>query len=116
MLGVITEYLIYFNGLLINSTSRVSELVVGDLLPYTDHVVYTEACTEVGCTRSPAVRATTQEDLPQGELGLQALVLSATQVQVYWNAIQKPNGLLYYEVWATGMFLMEPGDDVAYPV
>ena len=61
--GIITEYKIYLNNTLINTTrGDEREIAIANLKPYADYVLYFEACTSVGCTNSPRVEFRTLQD------------------------------------------------------
>ena len=108
-LGDITLYRLYQNNLLTFVTSHELEHVITGLLPFSLHYLRLEACTARGCGSSVTWQARTAEAPPVGELGLDVLVIGSRDVQAYWNAVEKMNGILHYDVYAEGSYYIDPG-------
>ena len=61
--GIVTEYKIYLNNTLINTTrGDEREIEIANLTPYADYQLYFKACTVIGCTNSPHVKFRTIQD------------------------------------------------------
>lgn len=109
-LGVIVRYELFHNALKVFDTPNRREYTIDNLLPYSLHSFRVRACTRKGCGTSHVVEARTQEDVPKGFVNIVGLqVKDARSVQLQWSPPETPNGLLYYDVYFTGMFYIDPG-------
>ena len=107
--GVITQYRLYHNGLLIFSHPSQLQHVIMGLAAWSFHLLRLEACTSTGCSSSNEVEARTQEAPPEGTVGLDLLVNGPRTVSVNWNPVETPNGLVVYEVYFEGLYYVDPG-------
>ena len=108
--GVITLYRLYHNGLLIYTDHSIREHTIRHLQPWSLHLIRVDACTDKGCSSSNEVEGRTQEALPLGTIGLDLSVVDGRTVDVKWNALQNPNGRIYYDVYFEGFFYTDPGN------
>lgn len=108
--GVIVEYNLYHNGLLVFTHPSVREYRVSGLLPYSLHIFRVSACTNQGCGFSDEVQGRTQESLPVGFVVLDLRVEGARNVGVKWSAPAITNGRIIYSVSVDGLFYVDPGN------
>lgn len=62
-----------------------------------------------GCQVSEEVKAHTMEDIPRGDLYLQVKIEGPNTISTMWNPILVPNGKIYYDVYVTGLYYINPG-------
>ncbi|KAJ1157569.1 hypothetical protein NDU88_010275 [Pleurodeles waltl] len=104
--GIITNYGLYMNGFLIqNSTER--DYYVRGLTPWSLHSFRVQACTSKGCAMGPLQEARTLEAAPEGQVAIFVDIVDSRTIQVKWQAPDKPNGLLTYAVYLTGLFYID---------
>ena len=108
-LGLITQYRLYQNGLLILSNSTTLEFTVDNLQPWSLHLFRVEACTVKGCTSTSEVSARTQEAPPVGNIGLDLTVKGPRSVSLLWNSVDRANGIISYDAYFEGIFYVDPG-------
>ncbi|RXN19458.1 usherin [Labeo rohita] len=99
--GAVTQYSVYLDGRLYESTSNgTGSLEVGGLLPFTVHSIQVEVCTVYACVKSNSTQVTTVEDTPAEITKPQIQVLSSRSIKLEWTSPGKPNGILGgYDVW-----------------
>ncbi|KAM9109657.1 usherin isoform 1-T1 [Megaptera novaeangliae] len=91
--GIITQYSLYMDGILIYSGNGESYTVT-DLAAFTPHQFLLSACTHVGCTNSSLVILYTAQ-LPPDHVDPPVLtVLDSRTISVQWKQPRKVNGIL----------------------
>ena len=108
--GIINEYKLFHNGLLVYNSPTVRQHLIGGLSPWSLHVLRVEACTSRGCGSSAEVRARTMEAPPEGQIGLGLRVSGQRSVDVKWNAVEVENGEVAYDVYVEGLEYVDPGE------
>ncbi|NWR95371.1 USH2A protein, partial [Furnarius figulus] len=101
--GIITNYGLYMDGVLLQNSSQLSCYAYG-LAPWSLHSFRVQACTAKGCALGPLVEARTMEATPEGIVDVFTTVDGSKDVQLKWLAPNKPNGKLTYTVLITGLF------------
>jgi usherin len=109
-LGVITQYRLFQNGLLIYNNPTTREFRIGNLLPWSLHLLRVEACTVKGCGSTTEVSARTQEAPPVGTIGLDLIVEGPRSVRLLWNGVVQSNGVVQYDAYFEGLFYVDPGE------
>ncbi|KAL5008917.1 hypothetical protein ScPMuIL_014498, partial [Solemya velum] len=93
--GIIMQYTLYVIGQGVttsyNRTAAMS-IIITDLVAYTDYDIYLAVCTQAGCSLSMNTSAQTNEATPQGLQVPVVIILSASSVEIYWQAPVNPNG------------------------
>ncbi|XP_058895005.1 usherin [Kogia breviceps] len=91
--GIITQYSLYMDGMLIYSGNG-ENYTVTDLVAFTPHQFLLSACTHVGCTNSSLVILYTAQ-LPPDHVDPPILtVLDSRTISVQWKQPRKVNGIL----------------------
>ncbi|XP_060145902.1 usherin [Globicephala melas] len=91
--GIITQYSLYMDGILIYSGNG-ENYTVTDLVAFTPHQFLLSACTCVGCTNSSVVILYTAQ-LPPDHVDPPILtVLDSRTISVQWKQPRKVNGIL----------------------
>ncbi|KAM5206303.1 usherin isoform 2-T2 [Hipposideros larvatus] len=91
--GIITQYSLYMDGMLIYSGNR-ENYTVTDLAVFTPHRFLLGACTHVGCANSSLVVLYTAQ-LPPGLVDPPILsVLDSRTIYVQWKPPRQVNGIL----------------------
>lgn len=101
--------MLYQNTLLILTTCCALNTTVAGLQPYSLQSFSVTACTAAGCTASDTVLGRTQEAPPTGTVGLNVQVAGPRSIQVLWNPVAVPNGIVYYYIYCEGYFYVDPG-------
>ncbi|XP_078412490.1 usherin [Cetorhinus maximus] len=109
--GIVINYGLFMNGVLVENSSSSLGCHVNDLTPWSLHNFRVQACTAKGCALGPLVKARTLESRPVGSVSLAVIVEDPRSVQVKWTAPRTPNGLLTYSVIFTGLFYAERGNN-----
>ncbi|XP_072017125.1 usherin-like [Amphiura filiformis] len=95
--GVIQFYNVLLNGEeepLHIADPQTFSYVHRNLDPYTSYEYAIQACTAAGCTTSNTVRARTLQAAPQGVSSPVHVTVSATILEIYWQAPTIPNGVI----------------------
>ncbi|KAG9336281.1 hypothetical protein JZ751_002628 [Albula glossodonta] len=104
--GIITEYLLYKDGLL-TYRGNGTELNITDLHIYSSHWLVLTACTSSGCTNSSQINVFTAQ-LPPTQMDPPALtVLDSRSIYVQWAAPAEVNGVLEFYT----LYLSMPGQE-----
>ncbi|XP_053568734.1 usherin [Bombina bombina] len=109
--GILTEYGLYMDGILMQNSSRSSYFVDG-LSPWSKYSFRLQACTAKGCALGPKVEAYTQEAKPEGFVLVHAITEGPRGIQIKWQGPENPNGQLTYAVIFNGLFYEMKGDDI----
>ncbi|NXG24709.1 USH2A protein, partial [Grallaria varia] len=104
--GIIANYGLYMDGVLLQNSSRLSCYAYG-LAPWSLHSFRVQACTAKGCALGPLVEARTMEAAPEGMVDVFTAVDGPKDIQLKWLAPNKPNGKLTYTVLITGLFYVD---------
>uniref|UniRef100_A0A673TE79 Usherin n=1 Tax=Suricata suricatta TaxID=37032 RepID=A0A673TE79_SURSU len=91
--GIITEYSLYMDGMLIYSGSG-ENYTVTDLAVFTPHQFLLSACTHVGCTNSSLVILYTAQLPPEHVDSPLLTVLDPRTIYVQWKQPRNVNGIL----------------------
>ncbi|KAM9212500.1 usherin [Dugong dugon] len=91
--GIITQYSLYMDGMLIYSGNG-ENYTVTDLAVFTPHHFLLSACTYVGCTNSSWVILYTAQLPPEHVESPVLTVLDSRTVYVQWQPPRKVNGIL----------------------
>ncbi|ELW55473.1 Usherin [Tupaia chinensis] len=91
--GIITQYSLYMDGMLIYSGSEKSYAVT-DLAVFTPHQFLLSACTQVGCTNSSRVTLYTAQLPPEHVDSPILTALDSRTIYVQWKPPRKVNGIL----------------------
>lgn len=81
------------------------------LAPYSLQTLRVSACTVRGCGSSGMVKGRTMEAPPTGYIVMNAEVVDARTVKVYWNAPEEANGVIFYDIDADGEFYADRGTE-----
>jgi len=106
-------YRLYHNTLLIYSHPSEQQHRINNLQPWSLHTLRIDACTVIGCTSSNEVKARTQEEEPEGDIGLDLKVDNSREVSLKWNAVAVPNGNVSYDAYFEGLFYHDPGEKLS---
>nr|XP_006813188.1 PREDICTED: usherin [Saccoglossus kowalevskii] len=91
--GEIVSYTVKMpNPRILIENVTVTEIIVEDLVPYTQYTVTVQACTGGGCTESNSVVITTDSDLPEGLDEPVATAITQNYIAVVWTPPNRPNG------------------------
>ncbi|ELU01149.1 hypothetical protein CAPTEDRAFT_219707 [Capitella teleta] len=74
------------------TNTSVLSIMVANLVPYTEYSVTVTACSDGGCSESPAVVVITSPSVPQGQAPPNPTPHSQTFISVVWAAPSLPNG------------------------
>uniref|UniRef100_A0A4W4GYM7 Usher syndrome 2A (autosomal recessive, mild) n=1 Tax=Electrophorus electricus TaxID=8005 RepID=A0A4W4GYM7_ELEEL len=101
--GVLKMYSVFSDGNLeFSGLSR--QFLFRRLAPYTTYALVLEACTEVGCTRTPIQPVTTGEAPPASQAPPSARRIGPRDAELSWNPPGQPNGIiLLYQLMAAGV-------------
>nr|XP_031294235.1 usherin [Camelus dromedarius]XP_031294237.1 usherin [Camelus dromedarius] len=91
--GIITQYSLYMDGMLIYS-GDAENYTVTDLVAFTPHQFVLSACTPVGCTNSSLVILYTAQLPPEHVDSPMLTVLDSRTIYVQWKQPRKVNGIL----------------------
>ncbi|KAM5300669.1 usherin [Glossophaga mutica] len=91
--GIITQYSLYMDGMLLYSGSGENYTVTG-LAVFTPHQFLLSACTHVGCTNSSLVTLRTAQLPPEHVDAPTLTVLDPRTIHVQWKQPSKVNGIL----------------------
>ncbi|KAI4537068.1 hypothetical protein MG293_013271, partial [Ovis ammon polii] len=91
--GIITQYSLYMDGMLIYSGNG-ENYTVTDLAAFTPHQFLLSACTHVGCTNSSLVILSTAQLPPEHVDPPILTVLDSRTVYIQWKQPRKVNGIL----------------------
>ncbi|XP_070624945.1 usherin-like [Bos indicus] len=91
--GIITQYSLYMDGMLIYSGNG-ENYTVTDLAAFTPHQFLLSACTHVGCTNSSLVILSTAQLPPEHVDPPVLTVLDSRTVYIQWKQPRKVNGIL----------------------
>jgi hypothetical protein len=108
LLGNIISYHLYHNEVKVYSGLTRSH-TLENLAPYSLQTVRVSACTVRGCGSSRMVRGRTMEAPPTGFIVMNAEVIDARTIRVFWNAPVEANGIMYYDIYAEGKFYADRG-------
>lgn len=91
--GIVRHYMVSVSGKPeVRIAMNVYNYNMTGLQSFVEYSVIVSACTDGGCTRSPAVRARTLSSPPKRQLPPTAEVLSNTSLRVRWDEPVSPNG------------------------
>ena len=110
--GVITDYQLYHNDVLMSHYQTPQVVTLTDLQPWSLHTFRLKCCTAIGCSNSKEVSFRTQEAVPQGSIILSASADDARTIKALWSPVQMPNGLVYYDVYVDGSFYVDQGNNL----
>ncbi|XP_006890633.1 PREDICTED: usherin [Elephantulus edwardii] len=91
--GIITQYSLYMDGMLIYSGSEMNYRVT-DLAVFTPHQFLLSACTHAGCTNSSRVILYTAQLPPEHVEPPILTVLDSRTIYIQWQQPRKVNGIL----------------------
>ncbi|XP_003419924.2 usherin [Loxodonta africana] len=91
--GIITQYSLYMDGMVIYSGSG-ENYAVTDLAVFTPHQFLLSACTHVGCANSSWVTLYTAQLPPDHVESPTLTVLDSTTIYIQWQQPRKINGIL----------------------
>ncbi|KAM9016840.1 usherin [Ara ararauna] len=95
--GIIKEYQIsqVGKGLIYTDTASRMQHTVSGLQPYTNYSFMLTACTSAGCASSQPLSGQTLQAAPHGIWPKpHHIIVSSTEVEIYWSEPKKPNGLI----------------------
>ncbi|XP_009864107.1 PREDICTED: usherin-like [Apaloderma vittatum] len=91
--GIIREYQI--KGLIYTDAGSRMQYTVSGLQPYTNYSFVLTACTSAGCASSQPLSGQTLQAAPHGVWPKpHHIIVSSTEVEIYWSEPRKPNGLI----------------------
>uniref|UniRef100_A0A8B9CDD6 Usherin n=1 Tax=Anser brachyrhynchus TaxID=132585 RepID=A0A8B9CDD6_9AVES len=104
--GIIREYQIsqVGKGLIYTDTGSKMQHTVSGLQPYTNYSFILTACTSAGCASSQPLSGQTLQSAPHGVWPKpHHIIVSSTEVEIYWTEPKKPNGLItQYQLFRDG--------------
>uniref|UniRef100_A0A8B9SU76 Usherin n=1 Tax=Anas platyrhynchos TaxID=8839 RepID=A0A8B9SU76_ANAPL len=104
--GIIREYQIsqVGKGLIYTDTGSKMQHTVSGLQPYTNYSFKLTACTSAGCASSQPLSGQTLQSAPHGVWPKpHHIIVSSTEVEIYWTEPKKPNGLItQYQLFRDG--------------
>ncbi|NXO10183.1 USH2A protein, partial [Oriolus oriolus] len=111
--GIIREYQISQVGrglIYIDAAGRMQHTVSG-LQPYTNYSFVLIACTSAGCASSQPFSGQTLQAAPHGVWPKpHHIIVSSTEVEVYWSEPEEPNGLItHYRLFRDGEQIFQGG-------
>ncbi|XP_029354432.1 usherin [Echeneis naucrates] len=87
-----------------NSSERLEDHTLRNLIPGTTYTITVAACTGGGCTLSPPSQAQTKESTPEDVPAPLVTPLSPHALSVSWTPPDTPNGIITsYGVWLDGV-------------
>ncbi|NXL36266.1 USH2A protein, partial [Glaucidium brasilianum] len=95
--GIIREYQIsqVGKGLIYTDAASRMQHTVSGLQPYTNYSFMLTACTASGCASSKPLSGQTSQAAPHGVWPKpHHIIVSSTEVEIYWSEPKKPNGLI----------------------
>uniref|UniRef100_A0A663LW22 Usherin n=1 Tax=Athene cunicularia TaxID=194338 RepID=A0A663LW22_ATHCN len=95
--GIIREYQIsqVGKGLIYTDAASRMQHTVSGLQPYTSYSFMLTACTAAGCASSKPRSGQTSQAAPLGVWPKpHHIIVSSTEVEIYWSEPKKPNGLI----------------------
>uniref|UniRef100_A0A8C6NEI0 Usherin n=1 Tax=Melopsittacus undulatus TaxID=13146 RepID=A0A8C6NEI0_MELUD len=95
--GIIKEYQIsqVGKGLIYTDAASRMQHTVSGLQPYTNYSFLLTACTSAGCASSQPLSGQTLQAAPHGVWPKpHHIIVSSTEVEIYWSEPKKPNGLI----------------------
>ncbi|OXB77922.1 UNVERIFIED_CONTAM: hypothetical protein H355_015208, partial [Colinus virginianus] len=95
--GIIREYQIsqVGKGLIYSDTGSRMHHTVSGLQPYTNYSFLLTACTSAGCVSSQPLSGQTLQAAPLGVWPKpHHIIVSSTEVEIYWSEPKIPNGLI----------------------
>jgi hypothetical protein len=102
--GVMTHLRVIVDGVDVGSYPTASVVILAGLSPHTQYSLVTEACTSVGCARSPAAVVTSAEAAPQGVSAPDVATYNARNISLRWREPVSPNGVLTTYALSTETF------------
>uniref|UniRef100_A0A8B9DD56 Usherin n=1 Tax=Anser cygnoides TaxID=8845 RepID=A0A8B9DD56_ANSCY len=104
--GIIREYQIsqVGKGLIYTDTGSKMQHTLSGLQPYTNYSFILTACTSAGCASSQPLSGQTLQSAPHGVWPKpHHIIVSSTEVEIYWTEPKKPNGLItQYQLFRDG--------------
>jgi len=91
--GIVTEYRVVRNGIVIRSTLDRFFVDMG-LMPFTEYRYSISACTISGCGNGSATTVRTTEAAPAGVRAPTLTALSNTSIGIIWMLPAMPNGII----------------------
>ena len=99
--GVITDYIVYSNGVKEYSGTKRQFHLPG-LTPFTSYTFQLEACTSAGCTKGSIQVITTAEIPPDLLQAPEFTTVNSTHITLKWQPPARPNGIIVlYQVFRT---------------
>uniref|UniRef100_A0A8V0YV93 Usherin n=2 Tax=Gallus gallus TaxID=9031 RepID=A0A8V0YV93_CHICK len=95
--GIIREYQVsqVGKGLIYSDTGSRMHHTVSGLQPYTNYSFLLTACTSAGCASSQPLSGQTLQAAPHGVWPKpHHIIVSSTEVEIYWSEPEIPNGLI----------------------
>ncbi|NXU70580.1 USH2A protein, partial [Oreotrochilus melanogaster] len=95
--GIIREYQIsqVGKGLIYTDAASRMQYTLSGLQPYTNYSFVLTACTSAGCASSQPLSGQTLQAAPHGVWpNPHHIIVSSTEVEIYWSEPKKPNGLI----------------------
>lgn len=91
--GLIVRYDLFINGEIVFSGS-VNATIVDNLSPFTEYLLFVQACTSIGCANGSVVTGQTLPDRPMGLAAPNLTVLSPSSIEATWGVPSSSNGAI----------------------
>ncbi|XP_078675414.1 usherin-like isoform X2 [Branchiostoma floridae x Branchiostoma belcheri] len=82
--------------------------------PYTEYSYSLTACTAAGCTNSDPAVGRTGQDIPQDVSRPRFVVVSSTEIEVYWSEPGRPNGVITHYQLLRDNNVIYSGDNMTF--